>query len=453
MKELISFIREKMAETKIPGLAISVLKDGKVIFTKGFGFRNVEENLPVTEKTLFYVGSVTKSFTALSIMKLVEDGKISLDDPVSKYLDLKLEVEGSPVTIHHLLTHTSGIPALAYAEAVIRGYFETSNVWLPISKPEDVLDFIQDYESWIEAKPGERFFYLNEGYVLLGLIISKVSGMNYEEFVKKEIFEPLGMNKSIFCDKRVFSEEDIASHYILDRNGSLVLKKPLLGVTADGGIVSCVEDLSKYVDMMINRGKFDGKRILKEENVEKMEKEYVKIPYEVFGGESYGYGWMIYPRFFGRKLVGHGGSVLTHNTFVGYIPSEKLGVVVLTNVAGYSPMYFGMYALALVLGEDPGKLPFIEYEKILNRLQGIYQTYKGTMTYTVRRRGDFLFLEYKDKYVEETIPLFLEECKEKSYSFYTIIRGRKMKVEFRIEGDKTWLIYERYKMLKKSCIL
>ena len=453
MKELISFIQKKMAETRIPGLAISVLKDGEVIFMKGFGFRSLEENLPVTEKTLFYVGSVTKSFTALSIMKLVEQGKISLDDPVSKYLDLELEVEGSPVTIHHLLTHTSGIPALAYAEALIRGYFETTSVWLPISKPEDILDFIQDYEDWIEAKPGERFFYLNEGYVLLGLIISKVSGMSYEEFVRREIFEPLGMNNSIFCDKRVFSEKDIASHYIIDKNGSFVLKRPLLGVTADGGIVSCVEDLSKYVNMMINRGKVGGKEILSEKNVEMMEKGYIRIPYEVFGGESYGYGWMIYPKFFGKKLVGHGGSVLTHNTFVGYIPSEKLGVVVLTNVGGYSPMYFGMYALALASGKNPNKLPFIEYENVLNRLQGIYQTYRGTMTHTVKRRGDFLFLEYKDRYIEEAIPLFFEEQRGNSYLFYTISRGRKMKVEFRVEKGKTWLIYERYKMLKKDTIL
>jgi len=204
MKKLVSFIQEKMSKTKIPGLAILVLKDGEIAFMKGFGFRSVEENLPVTEKTLFYIGSVTKSFTAFAIMKLAEQVKISLNDPVDKYLDLKLEVDGVPVTIHHLLTHTSGIPALAYAEALIRGYFETSDVWLPISKPEDILDFIQDYEDWIEAKPGEKFFYLNEGYVLLGLIISKVSNMSYEEFVEKEIFEPLDMKRSIFCDERVF---------------------------------------------------------------------------------------------------------------------------------------------------------------------------------------------------------------------------------------------------------
>ncbi|HIP92580.1 MAG TPA: serine hydrolase [Thermotoga sp.] len=448
MKKLVSFIQEKMSKTKIPGLAILVLKDGEIFFMKGFGFRSVERNLPVTEKTLFYIGSVTKSFTAFAIMKLAEQGKISLNDPVDKYLDLKLEVDSVPVTIHHLLTHTSGIPALAYAEALIRGYFETSDVWLPISKPEDILDFIQDYENWIEAKPGEKFFYLNEGYVLLGLIISKVSNMSYEEFVEKEIFEPLDMKRSIFCDERVFSEKDIASHYILDKNGSLISKKPLLGVTADGGIVSCIEDLAKYIKLMIDRGKFEGKEILSEKSVEKMEKEYVRIPYELFGGESYGYGWMIYPRFFGRKLIGHGGSVLTHNTFVGYVPSERLGVVVLTNVAGYSPMYFGMYALALIMGEDPNRLPFLEYEEILNKLQGIYQTYKGTMTYFVKRKGDFLFLEYKDKYLEEALPLFFERQKENSYLFYTLSRGRKIEVEFKIEKDKIWLIYERYKMMK-----
>jgi len=447
-RKLESFILEKMAKTRIPGIGLGTLKDGDLIYSKGFGFGDVDSAIPVTTKTLFHIGSVTKSFTALSIVKLFETGRISLDDPVSKYLPMDLKVKGESVTIHHLLTHSSGIPALAYAEAFIRGYFETSENWLPISNPEDIISFMKDYERWIVSKPGERFFYLNEGYVLLGLIISEVSGMDYKEFVKKEIFEPLEMERTTFCDNHILKEKDVATHYVHDKSGNLVSRKPILGITSDGGIVSCVEDLSKYIAMMINRGIYKNKRILKEENVELMEKCHIKLPYQIFGNDFYGYGWMVYPNFFDKKLVGHGGSVLTHNTYVAYVPEEKIGVVVLSNVAGYSPSYIGMYALSLLLNEKTELLPFLRYEGLLEKLQGRYETYKGTMIYNVKRKGDYLFVEYKDKFSEFSIPLFFEKEGDNIFVFNAISSGRKIEVEFQIDEGDTWMIFERYRFKK-----
>jgi len=448
VRNLESFILEKMSQTKIPGIAFGLLKDGELFYSKGFGFRDVDSANAVTPKTLFHIGSVTKSFTALSIMKLHENGKLSLDDPVGKYLPIDLNVKGVPVTIHHLLTHSSGIPALAYAEAYIRGYFEVAENWLPISNPEDVISFMKDYEDWVVSKPGERFFYLNEGYVLLGLIISKVSGIDYKEFVKKEIFEPLEMERTKFCDEEILKERDIATHYVHDKNGNLISRKPILGITSDGGIVSCVEDLSKYISMMINRGVYKGKKILKEENIELMEKCHIRLPYHTFGNDSYGYGWMIHPNFLNRKLIGHGGSVLTHNTYAAYIPEEKIGTIVLSNVAGYSPSYIGMYALSLLLNGSPEKLPFLKYENILKKFEGKYETYKKTMTYYVNKKGDNLFVEYKDKFSEFSMPLFFEKEENNLFIFNTISSGRRINVEFGIDGDEIWMIVERYKFKK-----
>ena len=154
------FILEKISETRIPGLSIAVVKDNEIIYKNGFGYRDLKRAEPTTPRTLFGIGSVTKSFTALAILKLVEEDKISLDDSIEQYVPLKIRPFGEEITIHHLLTHSSGIPALAYAEAFIRSFLGIDHCWLPICKPEDVITFMSDAQEWVEAKPGEKFFYL-----------------------------------------------------------------------------------------------------------------------------------------------------------------------------------------------------------------------------------------------------------------------------------------------------
>ncbi|HIP56711.1 MAG TPA: class A beta-lactamase-related serine hydrolase, partial [Ignisphaera aggregans] len=188
------FILSKMSETRIPGLSIAIVDRDRVVYARGFGFRDLERGLPSTPETIYGIGSVTKSFTALAIMKLVEEGKLSLDDPVERYVPLKLRSMGEPIRIHHPLTHTSGIAALAYAEAFIRGSLQLDGeTWLPLASPQDVISYMSGYEEWVVDKPGKRFFYLNEGYVLLGYIISKVTGIEYEDYVKQYILRPLSM--------------------------------------------------------------------------------------------------------------------------------------------------------------------------------------------------------------------------------------------------------------------
>jgi CubicO group peptidase (beta-lactamase class C family) len=201
--------------------------------------------------------------------------------------------------------------------------------------------------------------------------------------------------------------------------------------------------------MHINRGKFEGRKILSSEMLELMEKTHINLPYEVFGGESYGYGWMITPNFHGYKLVGHGGSVLVYTAYVGYIPEEKIGVAVLANTSGYLPSHIGIYALSQVLGVDPEKSPFIKSDRILGELEGEYETYMGTMKAHVKKKGDFLYVEIKDKYTEEIVPLIPEKLEEDKAVFYTISGGRKYTADFKIEEGRVELLYERYKLLKK----
>ncbi|AEC51585.1 beta-lactamase-like protein [Pyrococcus sp. NA2] len=442
--KLESFIVEKMAERRVPGISISIIKDGDVVYAKGFGYRNVEARLPSTPETIYGIGSITKSFTALAIMKLVEEGGLSLDDPVEKYVDIKLRPFGEPVTVHHLLTHSSGIPSLGYAEAFIDGMVGGDN-WLPVSTPEETIAFARDMEKWAVAKPGERFFYLNTGYVLLGKIIEKVSGVPYEEYIKKKILEPLGMKRSYFFKEEVEKEKDVAMGYILDKEGRLVPQPFPYGITADGGLLSSVLDLAKYLKMYIER----DETIVSKEYIEKMETLYIKVPWEIFGGEGYGYGLIIYPNFLGEKLVGHSGSVGMYTGYVGYISEKKIGVAVLENSSGYPPSHIAMYALALLLGKDPEKeLPFIYRERILKKLEGRYMGYKGTIKFEVKVEGDIVYLRALGRAFTYTIPLFPEVLEEDFVKCYTLSNGRKMYAEFYIRDGKVDLIFERYKLVK-----
>jgi CubicO group peptidase (beta-lactamase class C family) len=446
--KLEDFIFEKISKTHLPGLTLAVVKDGEIAYSRGFGFRDLERGLRATPETLYAIGSVTKSFTALSIMQLVEAGKLSLDEPVSKHAPLDLKSGEEPVRIWHLLCHASGIPALAYAEAFIDSVTGAGEKWLPIASYEDIFTFMKEANQWTLAKPGERWFYLNEGYVILGYIIQKLSGLRYEEYVKKKILEPLQMNRSFFNKEEVEADSNVATPYIITKDGECKKSTYPYGITADGGLVSNVLDLAHYIIMYINRGKYDGNTLVSSKLIEEMEKPRVKVPLQIFGGESYGYGLAINPSFLNNKLIGHGGSVGVATAYMGYIPENRIGIALMANGSGYMLSQMGLYGLALMLGENPENLPFIKVEKTFDLLTGLYDTYKSTMKAQVVSKAGILQLEIRDKYTEMMIPLLPEDIEGTVKKFYTVQAGAKLPVEFIVKGDKVDLIYERYRLKK-----
>ncbi len=449
-ERLESFIQDKMRETKIPGLSIALVRGEEVVYTGGFGFRDIDYGYPAAPSTVYGIGSVTKSFTALAVMQLVEEGKLSLDDPVEKHLSIKLRPLNKQVTIYHLLTHTSGIPALAYAEALIRNRVGAGAPWVPLASPEDILVFMRDAEEWAVSPPGTKFYYLNEGYVLLGLIISKTSSKRYEDYIREKILKPLEMKRTYFSKEEVDRDPDVATPYIVDKEGKHIPSRFPYGITSDGGLLSNVLDLAKYIAMYHGRGTYRGTEIVSRESIEIMERKHIGLPAKLFGDEGYGYGLSITEKFHGRKLVYHSGSVLVYTAYLAYLPGEKLGVAVLANSSGYPLSFIGLYALTLALGKDPEKhLEPLKKEKILKKLEGIYKTYKDTLTLQVEKKGDFLYILYRDKYTEQLTPLIPEKLEEEYAKFYTLSYGRRVEVEFIQEKNKTILLYERYKLVKQ----
>lgn len=443
-----NFIQERLTKYKFPGISVALLMGGEVVYSRGFGFRDITESLPATPSTSYCIGSVTKAFTAVAIMQLVEKGLISLEDPVSKFLNV---IKSSDIKVYHLLSHTSGIPALGYAEALIDSYYGLSSYWFPIATPDDVITFMRDYSGWLTHKPGERWFYLNEGYVLLGKIIERVSGVSYESYVKTNILDRLDMKRSYFTREEYLRDCDRATPYIISKEGKHVKVEPVFGISADGGLFSNVIDLLKFAEALINRGSRGDAEILSRDSIMLMEKPFTRLPYETPVADSYGLGLIIRHDFFGRKLVGHSGSVLVYTAYLGYVPDEKIGVAVLANASGYPLSLVGGYALAVLLGRNPEKeLPYVLTERTYEKLVGTYKNYKETVRVRVKKSGDMLFLEEESSDSTST-PLVPERISEDYALFNIYTLASKIPVEFHIRSSKeVVMIYDRYELVKSG---
>src|SRR6266446_1595229 len=186
-KKVDDYLKSELASKRIPGMSVCVVRDGKVIFTKGYGFANIELSVPATQETLYEVASLTKPFTATAIMILVEEGKVSLEDPLSKYFPGAPETWRT-ITIRHLLSHTSGLSDF-FSIPALRS--ESGFAWEREYKPEQLLPVI--LHASLQTQPGEKWSYSNLGYYLLGFIIEKVTEDTYEVFLSRRIFQPLQM--------------------------------------------------------------------------------------------------------------------------------------------------------------------------------------------------------------------------------------------------------------------
>lgn len=319
-------VAKAMKEQKIPGVAVMVLRDGKPIKTKGYGFANLEHRVPVKPETIFQSGSVGKQFTATLVIMLVEEGKLKLDDSIGKHFP---EAKGAwdGVLLRHLLSHTSGLPDLPYGKMDLRKDYSEA----------DLVKYMVDQKS--PEKPGEKWRYNNGGYVMLGVLVRRVAGKFYGDLLQEKIFKLLGMNSA-----RVINEADIipnrAAGYEIGGSGlkNQAWVAPMTNTTADGSLYLSLLDYAKWDAALY------GTKLLKREALEKM-----WTPVKLNDGKSttYGFGWAI-GSVGGKRLIEHGGAWQGFTTYIGRHVDQKVSVVVLTNLdAGHSkPQAMGRAILA-----------------------------------------------------------------------------------------------------------
>lgn len=303
------FIRAEMQKQKIPGVSLAVVKDGQIVYAKGYGFANVEHQVPVKPETVFQSGSVGKQFTAAAVMLLVEEGKINLEDKISKYFADTPET-WKDITIRHLLTHTSGMGDYP-RDFDLRADYTEDELYKKIKLAP------------LTFQPGEKWAYSNLGFVTLGILINKVSGKFYGDFLQERVFKPLGMTTA-----RVINEADIipnrASGYRLVKgeikNQDWV--SPSVNTTADGALYLTVYDMVKW-DAALG-----GDKLLKKASLEQS-----WTPVKLNDGKThpYGFGWM-FGEVNGKRIIEHGGAWQGFKAMISRYPDDKLSVIVFANL-------------------------------------------------------------------------------------------------------------------------
>ena len=445
LKGLEEYVFQSMSDSSMVGLSILTLQDDEVTYQRGIGFKDFDEGTSATTRTTYCIGSVTKSFTSLAVMKLQEDGLLSLDDPIERYLPFKTRPMGEQILIKHLLSHSSGLSALGYAEATLSAVANTNDQWFPIASPSDLILFMNGAENWAIDKPGRRYGYLNEGYILLGKIIEKVSGLPYEDYVAERILRPLGMTRSTFKEAEVELDDDVAVPYVTVEGVKKKTRYPYGQMIADGGLMSNAVDMSRFVRMLLSGGMLDGYRVASRETVKEMMAPKVETSEEPFPGASrhyYGYGLRIKDQFFGHDVVYHSGSVFGSSGYMGMVPDTGVAVVILAN-GGYWLEPMGEYALALMLDEDPSEIFYTKRTRTLDSLTGNYRMFRDTSMYEVTRSGGVLNLTTSFFRRNYTIPLIPVDIDGEPKRFKVYGVESVTPVEFILRHGERYMVYER----------
>jgi N-acyl-D-amino-acid deacylase len=310
-----AIVNEEMQSQRIPGMAVAVIRKGEIVTAQGYGLANVEHNVPVTDRTIFQSGSLGKQFTATAVMLQVQDGRVSLSDPIAKYF-ANGPAAWREITVRHLLTHTSGIPDYNDGQLDYRkDYTEDDLVKFAATLP---LDFT----------PGAEWKYSNTGYILLGALVRKVSGSFYGDVLRDRVFKPLGMSTA-----RVISEADIvpnrAAGYRLER-GELRNQQwvsPMLNTTADGSLYLSLQDLVAW-----DRGIRNG-AVLRPESWRQI---FTPVTLNSGRAHPYGFGFEV-DRIAGRDIQRHGGAWQGFRTYLARYGGDDVTVIALANAAHANP--------------------------------------------------------------------------------------------------------------------
>lgn len=369
-----------------PGAAVIVRKDGRTILRKGYGLADLELGVPVAPDMIFRLGSITKQFTAVSILMLAQEGKLGLQDEITRFLP-DYPTRGKRITVEHLLTHTSGI----------QSYTDMAE-WLPLWRKDftvkELIDLFKDKP--MQFEPGRSWAYNNSGYILLGAIIEKVSGRTYEQFVDERIFKPLGMKSSSYDHtERVLPRR--VRGYQADKDA--FLNAPYLSMTqpyAAGSLLSTVDDLARWSEAV-----FAGKLVGKDWLVKAF------APFKLANGESsgYGYGWFI-ADFAGHRSIEHGGGINGFTSYEMTFPEDGIFIAILTNsaVAGRAPEPRAVRIAWLTLGlPEPERKAVSVPAAALDGIAGVYADEQKN-EYYFSREGAKLFAQRQGGSKNELYP-------------------------------------------------
>lgn len=335
--EIDKIARQGIDDGKVASLGVGVVKDSRLVLARGYGFADLENQVPATAETVYRLGSITKQFTAVAIMLLAEDGKLSVDDELTKFLP-DYPTHDKKITLRHLLQHTSGIKSYTSLK-------EFPKLSRSDYTHDEMLALFKDEP--LEFEPGTKWSYCNSGYYLLGVVIEKVSGQKYEEFLAERIFRPLAMSDTRYGHARPLIPRR-AMGYANSPQG--LVNDEFISMDAPyaaGALVSTVLDLVKWHQAL------EQNALLSSESYAAM---YERTKLTGGGTRPYGFGWQL-GELADHKSIGHGGGIPGFSTMMTRYPDDRLAVIVLSNTATANSGAVAKEIAQVMLGveEEPQK--------------------------------------------------------------------------------------------------
>ena len=362
-----------------PGCALAIIKDGEILYKRGYGMANLELNIPISPQTVFYIGSVSKQFVALCVAMLEKQGKLSFDDDIREYVP-ELPEYGTPIAIRHLIHHTSGLRdylTLLDIAGIDFGFFHQ----------QDVLDLISRQKE-LNFDPGEEYLYSNSGYFLLGIIVERASGKTLREFAEKNIFKPLGMKNSRFHDDYQMIIKNRATGYFPAGEEKYKNYLTTYDCVGAGGLYTSVEDLFLW-NQNFYHCRVGGKDLI----------DRMHTRGELNDGETLDYAYaLVISSYKGLNTVQHGGALGGYRSAIIRFPEQDFSVICLANLSSFNPVKLSRQVADIYLADQFKKIKTktkpaekLKYKKITKK-----KLKEKVGAYLNQETGDLRRLFFKD---------------------------------------------------------
>ncbi len=360
--------------TDSPGCALGVIQDGQFTYRRGFGMANLEYNVPISSESVFYIGSTSKQFVAASIMLAAEQGHLSLDDDIRKYVP-EIPDYGKTITVRHLLHHTSGL-----RDYLTLWSLAGENIQ-DIHAPDDALQMIARQKA-LNFEPGDQYLYSNSGYFLLSVIIERTTGKSLREFARDNIFEPLGMSHTHFHDDHTHIIENRAMGHLTRPDGSIALNMSNFALVGSGGLYTSVDDLllwdRNYYDNQLGRGGLIDRMLVRG---------------VLNNGDTLSYAAALQVgEYKGLKTIEHGGALGGYRAQLLRFPDQRFSVVCLCNLAPMNPTALAYQVADLYLADElevPPEAPVEEEAAEPRRATDRAEPFQPTATQMAEYPGSY----------------------------------------------------------------
>ena len=397
------FIGEQMALGRTPGLAVTVLRDGEVALQRGYGYADVGSREPMTERTGVVIGSTTKALTCVAVLQLVEQGKLTLDDPIQRHIPWFRVADGpasARMTVRQAITHTAGLPPSAADNTTF------------LFSDDDADDALERHvralsETPLLWPPGGGWLYANDGFVIAGLIIQTLSGLPYEEYMRRNVLGPLGLtHTAVGRDDK--ASLHVATPYDYDADGQpypSFFAHNRASAAAGAQLIMSARDAGRWLRTMLDGGRVRGGRLLSSASYDELVRpqaaitDRTRVRDQDAGEAWYGLGWMI-GRMQGTRTISHGGATITMGSQFILAPDERLGVAVVANSVTDATAIVGEGVLSLLLGQEPRRtFPRIDptarpdqarAERLVGTYRPLFPQNKVTGPWTIALDGERL---------------------------------------------------------------